>query len=174
MGNELADSFAKEAARTGVPSSVEVPVGELKRFWRESIRNESQEWCLGEAPRRGSLYCSQYFSRSRDAWFEPFSVRRRTVASINRLRSGHTSLRASLHRFFIVNSPFCDFCGEVETPNHVFWVCPRYAEQRHALHSAVGRLRGLFPHPIEYLLATLDEHIIRVLDTFICGIPLYI
>lgn len=35
VGNELADSFAKEVARTGLPSSLGVSLGELKRYWKE-------------------------------------------------------------------------------------------------------------------------------------------
>lgn len=173
-GNELADSFAKKATRSGQPLSIGVPLGKVKRYWKDTIKAKSLDCCLQEAPCRGSLYCDRYFDRFRYAWFEFLSARRRTVTFINRLRSGHTLLRASLHRFFIVNSSSCFFCGLEEITNHVFLICLQYAEQRRLLQRDICRLRGMLSHLIEYLLASLDEDIVHVLDRFICNILLHI
>lgn len=92
------------------------------------------------------------------------------IVSINRLR--HKSLKASLFKFKIVDSPLCETCGEEETPNHIFWRCPKYSEPRGKLYSALIRIRGLFPHSVEYLLATIKKNIIYVLSQCINSIKI--
>lgn len=50
--------------------------------------------------------------------------------TINRLRSGHTSLKSTLARLDIVQSALCE-CGETdETPNHVFFFNARVLKHR--------------------------------------------
>jgi hypothetical protein len=50
--------------------------------------------------------------------------------SINRMRVGHTSLKASLNRFNSVSTAECE-CGDgLQTEDHIFWDCKLYEEQR--------------------------------------------
>lgn len=93
---------------------------------------------------------------------------------INRLRCGHTSLRANLFRFKIVDSPLCLTCGVAETSNHIFWECRKYDNQRIQLTSDLVRNRGFLPHSVEYIMSTLDKNILRTLDCFIVACDLKI
>lgn len=173
-GNEMVDSLAKDAAFNGRVCKTGVPLGEIKNKRKANIIPDTLEWCRQEARYRGSYYVGRFLSDSRFSWFEKFNIRRRTISSINRLRSGHSSLRASLFRFLIVDSPDCLTCGGEETPEHVFWECPTYESQREIFIADICKARGFGPHPIEYLLATLDSSIIFSIEKFICSIPLFI
>jgi hypothetical protein len=45
----------------------------------------------------------------------------RAFVSINRMRAGHTSLKASLNRFNILSTAECE-CGDgLQTEGHIFW-----------------------------------------------------
>lgn len=53
--------------------------------------------------------------------------------------SGHGGFREYLHRIGRAVSPNCTHCVQViETPEHVFFECPRFLEDRKELHKLVG------------------------------------
>jgi hypothetical protein len=57
-------------------------------------------------------------------------MNRRAFVSINRMRAGHISLKASLKKKNIVSTAECE-CGDgLQTEEHIFWDCKRYEEQR--------------------------------------------
>jgi hypothetical protein len=57
-------------------------------------------------------------------------MNRRGFVSINRMRAGHTSLKASLSRFNIMSTVECE-CGDwQQTEGHLFWDCKLYEDQR--------------------------------------------
>jgi hypothetical protein len=57
-------------------------------------------------------------------------MNRRAFVSINRMRAGSTSLKASRNRFTIVSTAECG-CGDgLQTEDHIFWDCKLYEEQR--------------------------------------------
>jgi hypothetical protein len=49
--------------------------------------------------------------------------------SINRMRAGHTSLKASLNRFNIVSMTECECSDGLQTEKQIFWDCKLYEEQ---------------------------------------------
>lgn len=172
VGNERADILAKEAIRVGRDTQIGVPLQEFKGLWKNKMFDELHEWCRKEGIIRGSFFVNNFLQNSKYTWFHKFNINRRTVATINRLRSGHTSLKSSLFRFHIVDSPLCDDCDEEETPNHVFWKCSRFSVQRNLLYKDLIKSRGFLPHSVEYLLATIDYDIIYALEKFINNIKI--
>jgi hypothetical protein len=53
--------------------------------------------------------------------------------------SGHGLFREYLHKIRRADSPFCPVCVQkVETPEHVFFECPRFDEPRQELFTLVG------------------------------------
>jgi hypothetical protein len=57
-------------------------------------------------------------------------MNRRAFVSINRMRAGHTSLKASLNRFNIVSTAECE-CGDgLQTEEQIFCDCEFYEDQR--------------------------------------------
>ena len=173
-GNELADSEAKRARQQGDILHANIPLKEGKNLWKSSTIQESLDWCRNEATTRGSYYFSQFDSPSINPWFHSLSLKRRTISSINRLRSGHTSLHSSLFRFMIVDSPDCPYCGELESPEHVFWSCFNYESQRSILLQDLQEDQGMAPHSLEHLLTLPSNKVITALEKFICSIPTFI
>jgi hypothetical protein len=54
----------------------------------------------------------------------------RVFVSINHMRAGHTSLKASLNRFNVESTAECE-CGDgLQTEEHIFWDCKLYEDQR--------------------------------------------
>lgn len=170
-GNERADSLAKSAIVQGRDTQISIPRKEFTNLWKSNIRMEAEDWCFTESKHRGNFFCQNFLRGKSFPWFKEFSLHRRTVTAINRLRSDHTSLRTSLFKLKIVDSPLCPHCGEEETPNHVFWVCSKYKTQREISQKDLVSARGYLPHPVNYLLATLHKDIILSLDKFITTIP---
>lgn len=53
--------------------------------------------------------------------------------------SGHGGFREYLHRIGRAASPNCPHCiNEIESPEHVFFECPRFQDDRKELHKLVG------------------------------------
>ncbi|CAG5109310.1 Protein of unknown function [Cotesia congregata] len=105
--------------------------------------------------------------KSASPWFHNFKFRRKTIVSINRLRSGHTSLAHSLKRFEIVNSEQYP-CGEAtEEPNHVFWQCKLYEEARKGLIHDLVKGKIFPPYDIEALLSEMNPIAVIPLSKFI-------
>jgi hypothetical protein len=57
-------------------------------------------------------------------------MNRRAFVSINLMREGHSSLKASLSRFNIVSTAQCVRGDELQTEEHIFWDCKLYEGQR--------------------------------------------
>lgn len=173
-GNEKADRLARAAIHLCQDSQFCIPLQEIKNLWKERSLKDLMSWCQQESRSRGGFYVKNYLDGARRPWFHKLSMNRKLIITINRLRSGHTSLRSSLYRFNIVDSPYCLTCDEEETPNHVFWVCPAFENQRTEFRNNLVKVRGFLPHPVEFLLATLSLDIIFLIDKFIIAIDKYI
>jgi hypothetical protein len=63
-------------------------------------------------------------------WFREIKMNRRAFVSINRMRAGHTSLKASLNRFNIVSTAECECGDELQTEEHIFCDCKLYEDHR--------------------------------------------
>ena len=59
------------------------------------------------------------------------------------MRSNHYNLAHSLYRKNLVDSPTC-ICGEDdEDLNHVFWSCPRFADERTSMLTDLKKTKTL-------------------------------
>ncbi|CAD6201358.1 GSCOCG00000161001-RA-CDS, partial [Cotesia congregata] len=143
---EVADRVAKEAILTGRDTPLGLPSSDLNAVWKNNNRKEFIEWFSCTDPDKGIFYTSNFASFNPKPWFDKLKVNRRTIVSINRLRSGHTSLRASLFKYNIVHSPTC-LCGECEeTPNHIFFQCSRFDEPRRSFLKSLQDVLGVGPY----------------------------
>ncbi|CAD6237770.1 GSCOCG00008335001-RA-CDS, partial [Cotesia congregata] len=100
--NELVDQAAKDSAKNGIDTQLLISASDFKAIWKTKIKNKFNQWCLIIGKEKGKNYFNKFYSESASPWFHNFKFRRKTIVSINRLRSGHTSLAHSLKRFEIV------------------------------------------------------------------------
>lgn len=122
---------------------------------------------------KGVYYMDNYFTFYRRPWFHEMNFSRREVVSICRIRS-RTSLKQSLYRSNMVDSPNCDWCSTPESINHVFWQCPRYEVSRVYMVKEVSQIIGCLPFPIESLLSIMNKNIYHSLGKYISEIDLRI
>jgi hypothetical protein len=78
-------------------------VTELKTQWKKKDEEELNSFCQNTKWGRGESYLERYYRNGSAPWFREIKMNRRAFMSINRMRAGHTSLKASLNRFKIVH-----------------------------------------------------------------------
>lgn len=119
-GNEMADELAREAAREEPNSYLEVPVGDLMAIAREETWKATQVSIMRDSAHKGSFYFDRFYDETaRKPWFSEIDAERYFVTLINRLRSNHHNLGASLRRKAYVDSERCECGCECENLNHV-------------------------------------------------------
>ena len=70
--------------------------------------------------------------------YEELGNKRRDIAWIARLRTGHCSRNGYLHRFNIIDDPTCKYGDAPETVKHFLLVCPLYEKERDEMRRKVG------------------------------------
>jgi hypothetical protein len=130
-------------------------------------------WCIESGREKGEKFFQNFCKQVTHPWFNSFKLRRRSIVSINRLRSGHTSLRDSLKKCNIVESDTCD-CGNArQTANHLFWQCCRFDSPRELLIRDLIKQKIFPPYCIEMFLHNMDQSLISIVR-FINSIAIYI
>ncbi|XP_044591447.1 uncharacterized protein LOC123269675 [Cotesia glomerata] len=173
-GNELADNVAKNAIYSGKDTSLLLPGSDFKGLWKERINNEFKYWFVEISRDKGFTFQKNIGFGGVKPWFDKMKLNRRAIVSINRLRSGHTSLKSSLARFGIVQSALCE-CGETdETPDHVFFQCSRFDAQRVDFLKVLTKTIGMGPYSIETLLNFPSHDLIRIFAKFIVSLDIFI
>ncbi|XP_011345609.2 uncharacterized protein LOC105284070 [Ooceraea biroi] len=131
--NELADTLAKNAIRTGTDTDLLIPAQDIKAHWKEKMFSDLDNYVRREDRSKGMKYCDMFYSNTRKPWFHDVHLDRRQIVIINRLRSGHTSLNQSLFNHHIVDSPLCLCNVYNQTANHVCWQCFLFDDERQQL-----------------------------------------
>ena len=84
---------------------------------------------------------------------------------LNRIRSGHTTLRKHLFKFRIVNDFLCE-CSQEESIGHIFWNCRRFDKQRQELFKTLKKFLGLGPYSVEEVINTKNSSIFSAVINF--------
>jgi hypothetical protein len=67
-------------------------------------KEELPNFCQNTERDRGESYFERYYRSGSSSWVRQIKMNRRVFVSINRMRAGHSSLKASLSRFNIVST----------------------------------------------------------------------
>lgn len=173
-GNELTDTEAKAALRSGRDTQIGLPVTDLMGLWKEKLETKFHEWCRTESDKKGTKFLNTFYRRERSPWYVKHKLTRKTIVSLNHLRSGHTSLRSSLSRFKIVPSGRCP-CGESdETPDHVFWQCTRFEPQRKEILDSLVKRNGFLPYSVDLFLHSMEPSALKAIEKFLKKIYIYV
>jgi hypothetical protein len=83
-------------------------------------------------------------------------------ASINRMRAGHLSLKASLSIFNIVSAAECE-CGDgLQTEEHIFWDCKLYEDQSVTMREIPSQIsKRVYPNLVTELLRLKEERFVQ-------------
>ena len=119
---------------------------------KKRISQHQRTDCRKELRKRQTLL--QYFFRdNKTLWFHKFNHSREYVTTMNRLRSNHYNLAASLYRVKIVKKASCKCNHPIEDINHVVWQCQLYDSQKLKLLSQLTTLYHTLLLSIEMIIA---------------------
>ena len=139
-GNEFVDNIAKQALNHPVITNFDNILSDLQRL----CRKRTMKCWIDERENKLKLTFLGQIRDNVTVPFDSFTKRRNISTAIQRLRIGHTSLNAHLHRLKLINSPDCQYCGESETIKHVLLDCPRYYSRRILFRQALQKLKIQF------------------------------
>ena len=135
-GNELADKAAKSTLTNAPFLNIALPPSDFVGSFREYFNSICQNYYKSRGKRFGVLYTERFDKPRRKSWFVNLITKRKWIVSPCRKRSNYYSLRASLARKIIINSPSCPCNPKIEEDlERVLWDCPRF----NAFHSSLRK-----------------------------------
>lgn len=163
FGNERADQLANEAINVGdifpynnyCNDLISLSEVDLTASW-------NQMW--SDSTSKGKHYRMIQQDIPRKPWFSKIKLNKTVTSVICRMRLGHVSTPAQLHKFNIVPDPLCS-CGEYGDLDHIIFACPLY--DRSDFISKLLSLRIPFPTSITCLLYNFDYDIYKTLALYI-------
>ena len=98
--------------------------------FKKQCKKGNEDIIVNLSVTKGSFYFKNFYNMKSNPWFFDLESSRKTIVSINRLRSNQSSLNSSLFRKNITSSKDCQ-CGYLEdSTERVFWECELYEEAR--------------------------------------------
>jgi ribonuclease HI len=147
-GNEMADQAAKAAAiekLNPLPQPTILKSARVNEIHQTIKMVRQTDWTNGKRTAKHLRdITKQNMSKQKPRRTKPSSQiygnlsKRKHIAWIARLRTGHVSLNGYLKRFNIIEDATCE-CGEAkETVHHFLMVCPMYERLRDKMRREVG------------------------------------
>jgi hypothetical protein len=116
--------------KEGRDSQILRAVADLKAQWKKKGKGELRILCQNTKRDREESYFEVYYRNGLSRWFREIEMNCRAFVSINRMRAGHSSLKANVSRFNNVSTAECE-CGDgLQTERNIFWDCRLYEDQR--------------------------------------------
>jgi hypothetical protein len=137
---------------------------ELHSFCQNTKRDKEERYS----------YFERCYRNGSAPWFREIKRNIRAFVSINRMRAGHSSLKASLNRFSIVSMDEC-VCGDgLQTEERIFWDCKRFEEQRATMRDILFENRKKNPKSVTELVRLEEKIFLQGVCYFINNIPIFI
>ncbi|CAK9832756.1 hypothetical protein ANTRET_LOCUS9540 [Anthophora retusa] len=168
LGNEQADREAKEAAQSAEIEVHSVPHTDIFPLLKQKIDGNTYNQLTRQARFKGGSYFSKYYSGfNSHPWFHNKKLPRHFIVWINRVRSNHYNLKASLKRVNIVQNTGCQCGFPVEDIDHVLWDCTCYQKHRQKMVQRLGAKGLLPPYTIEMFLKGPNISAMKIIDEFV-------
>ena len=164
-GNEKADTLAVEGANLEIISPLKCNFTEFIPQIKVNIRQKWQTKWREICNIKGKFYKAHTNELPTKKWFTKSHHSRRAIVTMNRLRSGHSSVKDHLYRIGMADSPLCA-CGQTQTALHVLFECTNYLDACNELYIALSKK---IPSPLN-LISVLqnptiaDLHVLEFLD----------
>ena len=160
--------YGKKISKSSIPA---IPFSDLFTIVKEKCKVENEERIINIGKEKGKFYFENFYKKTNERWFYNLRLSRRSIVSINRIRSGHTSLNSSLYRHKIVDTDICNKCGkEVDTIEHIFWICKVFNVQRCIMLEKIRKEIKIGPLSVINLLAIGSANTFYSLAEFIDNI----
>jgi hypothetical protein len=123
---------------------------------KERQRGASQ-FCQNTERDSGENYFERYYRNDSSPWFHVIKMNRHAFLSINYMRAGHSSLKASLSRLNIVPTAECESGDVLQSEEHIFWDCKLYEDPRATMIDNLSEnSKTVYPKSVTELLS-LEE-----------------
>jgi hypothetical protein len=86
---KTADVSVKESIPKGEDAQYLIPVTDLKSYCKTTLRVAVEEWYRKSEKQKGWKYFEDYYQNNGKPWFQIFKFQRKSIVSINRIRTGH-------------------------------------------------------------------------------------
>lgn len=161
VGNEKADSLAKQASSTGHPQpDIKIPytdfVSKIKKKLREQWTSEY------DSSLTGKMYKSYQPKLPRRPWFKD-SCNRHFITTVSRMRANHGLFQSHKYRIGLTNTQDC-ICGEIADLQHLIIECSN--SDHDDLLNKLRKLNIQFPINLASLLALNRIDIYNILYIF--------
>lgn len=161
IGNEKADSLAKQAAEQGTVINNKIPFTDLNQLIKKKLKTRWQAE-YSEAP-TGRKYKSIEAVIPSKPWFHS-EINRHFISTISRIRSNHCMCQKYKYKISMATTEDC-VCGEVGDLQHLFMECTYYNSG--ILVNEMIRLGLAQPFNLDSLLALNDIRVYRLLYKFL-------
>lgn len=109
--------------------------------------------------------------KSDNPWFSKFTIPRKWINAVSRLRSGHTYTQDTFSRLHWTLTLDCNCGATRRTLRHILFDCPIYSSKREELFAFLKRrVPNMDPNsaPIYEVIFPPDEEAVKVLGSFFC------
>lgn len=168
QGNNKVDELAKKSASEGLLMEQAIPHSDIASFFKAKCQKDNDNLLerIAREQNKGNFYFQNYKLLSTKPWFVKNNFSRKAIVTINRLRSGHNSLKNSLARFRITDNDLCS-CELPEDANHIFWVCNKYNEERGNMIKNFNKLKLRTSIDIKEILSRMKTEELEIIVNFV-------
>ena len=169
IGNEAADKAAKEAARHSPDHCCKIPFTDLRGKYKIKSKENTNNIIINHSKFKGNKFFTYYHDSKATPWFFNKHLPREIITSINRSRSGHYSLAASLAKCNIIDNPYCNCTNNMyfQDIDHVLWQCALYDKERQNFLSELRRLGYCLPLVSSMLLCNPTSKLCKTVYKFL-------
>lgn len=139
-GNERADVLAKRAIKEGRSNFFRVPLSDFFAVPRSRLGVNFENYLDFWANVKGVQYFRKIYCKQKKPWYYHYTIDRRAIVTVSRIRSNHYSLNHSLNRKNLVDDPSCSCGHPIQDINHVVFDCPETANHAQPLRNFVARI----------------------------------
>jgi hypothetical protein len=150
-------------------------VADLKTQWKKKGKEELHIFCQNTKRDRGENFFERHYRNGSSPWFREIKMNRRAFVSINHMRAGHASLKASLNRFNIMSTAECECDDGLQTEEHIFRDCKLYEDQRATMMDILSKnSKKGYPESVTELLRLEEKRFLQGICFFINNIRIFI
>ena len=114
-GNELADIHAKSAKQSNTLDIPSILFTDLFESFTKQAVSETERIITAKSMHTGKIYFEKYYKSCKKPWVSKKKLKRNFIVTVNRSRTNHYRLVASLARVNIVNDENCRCNTEKKT-----------------------------------------------------------
>ena len=157
IGNEEVDRLATSSVAEGIQYSLDLPPGEIRSMLKKLIYKEWQNMWSTTSAEKGRHFFGICPRIPVQPWFEKSKLCRKLIVHIIRLRIGHATTPAYLHRIGRRDNPYC-LCDNVSygDTSHALLGCELRRHKIDRLYIEIKK-EIEFPTSVSALLASLSE-----------------